>query len=217
MFTYQGNQNNLTPNNNNCCGGFALAATLIRLNTAINHTGHNFNQHGINLPVNAPEAQGTYIYHRIQQAQAGYAGARGIFLGQTLLNNTRMSMPSALVSVARAYGRVVNVHYTQAPIVQLFGQAMVNDETQSIVGAGGTAQTEATPLATIIANIALGEVLIVLVNNGQHWLAVDRDANGYHVYDPAGVSTAANRTAPQIVTLLTAPGTTYTGLRISIS
>ncbi len=163
MFNYNLNQNNANPNQNNYCGGYALAAVLNAVN---------------NLQLNMPNPQN--IYAAIQVNQAGLVGpnSQGLING-TQAGGTDICLPSSIAMTARQYRLTPTVLYGNPP----FPAPVIQEELNRL---------QMQNIAVQQNNVALAQLLlartenyfIVLVDNGQHWVAVEKLNNNFTVYDP---------------------------------
>ncbi|MBU9845334.1 hypothetical protein [Rahnella ecdela] len=148
------------PAGGNACGAFALAALL------------NARNHG--LPVNTPT--GAAVYNDIiAQQNALPAGYPAIFTPPA-----PRSLPSSLVRVgiARGFNDQVQVMVNQAlmhaPMVPL-----IVPETTRI----GHAAAVINSNANLQGMIQAAGYYLALVHNGDHWIALGRNAQGFYAYD----------------------------------
>lgn len=172
-FNYILVQTGFHPNQNNCCGGYALDAILFDLNV------HN-----------PPQPEDTY--HGIQVSQIGlapYPNSQAL-VDASIVGGTHISLPSSIAIYAHQLGRVVEVFVNATQIAA--NNNLVNVFPEEI-----TRMNNNHILCQIfnVGNPTLQDVLqdqnihynhfVVLVNNGSHWVAVKRERNGFYMYDPA--------------------------------
>jgi hypothetical protein len=171
-FNFNLAQNGFHPNQNNCCGGYALDAILFDLNV------HN-----------PPQPENTY--HGIQVSQIGlapYPNSQAL-VDATIIGGTHISLPSSIAIYTQQLGRAVEVFVNRPQTVANI--AFVNVLPEEIVrmnnnliqfqdfnGGNPTLQDVLQD-----QNIHYNH-FVVLVNNGNHWVAVKREVNGFYMYDP---------------------------------
>jgi hypothetical protein len=152
------NRNDLTQlSGSNYCGGYALASIL--------YNKGDFEDFAINA-----------IYKAIQDVQAGYNDFRKEFLNNHIGNNkSKMSLPSAIVSVAEKNGWNSCIHYNSKTLMSYMGKELVEAEENVLKN-----KTEGTgylpPQNEKTAHI-------VLVDQGIHWIAVVFDGQKNWLYD----------------------------------
>ncbi len=189
MLQFNGNQNQVTPNPNNCCGGFALAAIIneINPNPGFMNLPPAYPDHGINgvpNPDTANNRLGLKGYLTIQNIQDSYpvGGVQsGFITNNAIVNGTRVSLPSAIVKAAICAGiraEQINVHYCNETLNQIFNQDLINKELATLyfLGTRITPMAPATPYTSPNAD----EYDIILCQQGGHWIADDRE----DYYDP---------------------------------
>ncbi|MDR2009317.1 MAG: hypothetical protein LBQ22_02405 [Bacteroidales bacterium] len=163
MFNYNFNQNNANPKSNNFCGGYALAAIF--------NTIHN-------MQLNMPNPQN--VYNNIQNNQVGVGINSQNLIQNTQINNTDISLPSSIAIAALQNNLIPIVIHGNTP----FLQAVILEEINRI---------QAQAINIVQNNMNLNQVLlaqnenyfIVLVNMGQHWIAIEKLKNNiFNIYDP---------------------------------
>lgn len=188
MLTFTGNQNQINPHPNNCCGGFALEAILneLALNNGLPPLP-NLPDHGI---IDATLAQdnilGTRVYLLIQNIQDNFpqGGVQEHFVNNAgISNGTRRSLPSALVIASIMVGvRVadITVHYDNAALLHLgFPQNLIDAEINLLRRLNVTINQAAH---LVYAGPPADEYDIILCEGGGHWIS-DDDTNYYNPDD----------------------------------
>jgi hypothetical protein len=161
MFNYNLNQNNANPNPNNFCGGYALAAILNNRN---------------NMVLNTPAP----MYNSIQNNQNGIGFHSQALINNTQINGTNICLPSSIAITAIQVNLIPRVVYGNVP----FPPAIIQEELNRMQFHGIQTVINASGLNNLLLNIQ-ERYFIVLVNNGAHWIAVERTLNnGFDIYDP---------------------------------
>ncbi|WP_299261526.1 hypothetical protein [uncultured Aquimarina sp.] len=181
MLDFTGNQNQINPNPNNCCGGFALAAIIneIELEGNLPALPH-LPSHGIiGINVETPDNElGVQAYIAIQVIQDGFiAGSvqeQFVNNPNLIVNDTRMSLPSSVVNTAINVGvdpDNIIVNFNNDALLALgFFQELINAELATLDNLGVATQDQP---GLVYNRPPVNEYDIILCGDGQHWIASD--------------------------------------------
>ncbi len=173
--------------NSQTCGGYSLAAVLVEMrktNKAIAEIeAESISKH-----------QGMTIYNKIQTLQNESGITNGLLQD---IHRKGRCLPSFICQVAREYGLTkLEVHCSHATLCKAFTSHLstcteAEEITKNVIEEeagriGRKIVTDSTADIKGEIGFELGVYYIVLVNNAEHWVVVQQDATGLHVYDPAG-------------------------------
>lgn len=188
------NQHDEIPSDNNYCGGFALDAVLTDLKIR-------------------SDVKPLATYKKIQTVQKEKLDLRpmsisAFFVGNTILNDTAMSLPSSIALVASREGLCVTVYINEELLkkelqknTESFVETFIAEEKKQLGDHGIIIQDPKgyKDLATAAVNSTASH-FIVLVNDAQHWVAVKKEVNGsYTCYDPGTGEVATRETLGEAV------------------
>lgn len=188
MLNFTGNQNQINPNPNNCCGGFALAAVVnqLNLNGGLPALPALPDHAIINATLNPDNILGITTYLAIQNIQDNFAagGPQENFVNNIgPVHGTRRSLPSAIVitAIMAGIGRTdITVHYDSIALLALgFPANVIAAEINMLTRLGITLHN--TP-GLVYAAPGANEFDIILCNGGGHWIS-DDNADYYNPDD----------------------------------
>lgn len=184
MFNFNHDQNAANPNPNNYCGGYSLAAIATRLQPMGNHN---------------PQT----VYNILRGSQVGLGQNSRDLVAGTQRGGTDMLLPSTFLAAQYAhlnYELYLNsdVFLQELEVPEGISANNVLDEEIATINTLPGAHLHL--LSNQMDNIdpSLEDVLrddfdnnqhrywLVLVLEGRHWVAIERDPNGYCIYNPAG-------------------------------
>ncbi|WP_038912208.1 hypothetical protein [Dickeya dadantii] len=154
------------PTGSESCGAFSLAALINAKNTG---------------PLNSPA--GSDIYNEVIQAQAHLPTAYpALFKG-----TDPRSLPSTLVALGIARG-FANAQVTHTSAIPAALAPLIPSEITRI---GTTASVQEKKTDKLQDLLGSNGYYLVLVDSGNHWIAIVRDTTGLYAYDPASGNSGA--------------------------
>lgn len=158
-------QTNKTPQNNNYCGGFAVAAVLNDTSSVI--------------------IDPKMIYDDIQKVQNQSLEGSSMsseFIDNNKIGGTSITLPSSIANYLKDKCRDVMVYYTP-DVIELFTTQFFNEELEKLKNIG--IQVNMIDKADEYVRLLTDSSYHIILVNGIHWMAIKIKDNNYEYYDPA--------------------------------